>query len=78
MREEDQVNQARAFLDWYGRAGGNLVDALTVWANSKHFLPADERAIRLLIREWATGVWEAAKDARASVKSDEVVGSLKD
>ncbi len=49
MRAEDHIHQARAFLDWYERAGGDIEDALTVWARSKDFQPEDEASIWALV-----------------------------
>jgi len=45
MRAEDHIHQARSFLDWYERAGGDIEDALKVWARSKDFQPEDVASI---------------------------------
>ena len=79
MRAEDHIHQARAFLDWYERAGGDIEDALTVWARSKDFLPTDKRAILLLVRQWRTGAWRALVETpAASAKTDELVVCVED
>ena len=50
MRAEDHIHQARAFLGWYERAGGDIEDALTVWARSKDFQPEDEESILTVLK----------------------------
>lgn len=51
MRPEDIVFQAEKFLNWHGRAGGALETNFGFWARSKDFLPDDERAIGMAVKD---------------------------
>jgi len=78
MRAEDHIHQARAFLDWYERVGGDFGSAFLMWARTKDFMPTDKRAILLLVRQWRTGAWRALIETPASAKADELVVCVED
>ena len=51
MKANEIVFQAENFLQWHGRAGGDLETNLRWWAQGKDLWPDDERAVWGVIQE---------------------------
>ena len=51
VRADDILFQAENFLSWHNRSGGDLEANFKFWARSKDFLPDDERAIEIAVKD---------------------------